>query len=60
MSSLSALLTEYQRAPAVTRERLYLETMEQILPGMDKVIMEQDPADRVVPYLPLERRGAAK
>jgi membrane protease subunit HflK len=60
VSRFSALLTEYQRAPAVTRERLYLETMEQILPGMDKVIMEEDPADRVVPYLPLERRGAAK
>ena len=60
VSRFSALLTEYQRAPAVTRERLYLETMEEILPGMDKVIMEEDPADRVVPYLPLERRGAAK
>lgn len=60
VSRFSALLGEYQRAPAVTRERLYLETMEEILPGMDKVIMEQEPADRVVPYLPLERRGAAK
>lgn len=60
VSRFSALLTEYQRAPAVTRERLYLEAMEEILPGMDKVIMEEDPADRVVPYLPLERRGAAK
>ncbi len=60
VSRFSALLTEYQRAPAVTRERLYLETMEEILPGMDKMIMEEDPADRVVPYLPLERRGAAK
>ncbi|MBM4337250.1 MAG: FtsH protease activity modulator HflK [Deltaproteobacteria bacterium] len=60
VSRFSALLAEYQRAPAVTRERLYLETMEEILPGMDKMIMEEDPADRVVPYLPLERRGAAK
>lgn len=53
----SSLLVEYQRAPAVTRERLYLETMEQILPGMDKVIMEDGATERVVPYLPLERRG---
>ncbi|MEX2209120.1 MAG: FtsH protease activity modulator HflK [Myxococcota bacterium] len=53
----SSLLVEYQRAPAVTRERLYLETMEQILPGMDKVIMEDGASERVVPYLPLERRG---
>jgi membrane protease subunit HflK len=56
VAKFSSLLIEYQRAPAVTRERLYLETMEQILPGMDKVIME-DGSDRVVPYLPLERRG---
>jgi membrane protease subunit HflK len=53
----ASLLIEYQRAPAVTRERLYLETMEQILPGMDKVIMEDGASERVVPYLPLERRG---
>ncbi len=35
-----ALLVEYQAAPEVTRRRLYLETMEAILPGMDKVIGE--------------------
>jgi membrane protease subunit HflK len=57
VARFSSLLIEYQRAPAVTRERLYLETMEQILPGMDKVIMEEGGADRLVPYLPLERRG---
>lgn len=37
-----ALLVEYQAAPEVTRRRLYLETMEAILPAMDKVI--GDPA----------------
>jgi membrane protease subunit HflK len=60
VSRFSALLIEYQRAPAVTRERLYLETMEQILPKMDKVIMEDGAGDRVVPYLPLERRGTKR
>ncbi len=35
-----ALLVEYQAAPEVTRRRLYLETMEAILPEMDKVIGE--------------------
>jgi membrane protease subunit HflK len=58
VAKFSALLVEYQRAPAVTRERLYLETMEAILPGMDKMIVEEGSTDRVVPYLPLERRGA--
>ena len=60
VSKFSALLVEYQRAPAVTRQRLYLETMEQILPGMDKVIMEDGATDRVVPYLPLDRRGGKR
>ena len=53
-----ALLTEYQKAPRVTRSRLYLETLEAILPKMEKIIM-QDPGDRVLPYLPLGRRGEA-
>jgi membrane protease subunit HflK len=51
----SALLVEYKKAPGVTRERLYLETLEKILPRMDKVIMDGK-GERVMPYLPLERR----
>ena len=41
----------------MTRERLYLETLEEILPLMDKVIIEQEQGERVLPYLPLGRRG---
>lgn len=37
-----ALLAEYQLAPEVTRRRLYLETMEAILPAMDKAIVDSD------------------
>jgi membrane protease subunit HflK len=51
----SAILAEYERAPAVTRERLWLETVEAILPGMQKVIVEEGGAERVLPYLPLGR-----
>ncbi|MEZ4216765.1 MAG: FtsH protease activity modulator HflK [Myxococcota bacterium] len=46
----TALLAEYQRAPEVTRERLYLETMESILPTAEKVIVEPGAA-QVVPLL---------
>jgi len=53
----SALLAEYRKAPGVTRERLYLETLEKILPGMDKVIIEGGTGDNVLPYLPLGRKG---
>jgi len=37
-----ALRVEYEAAPEVTRQRLYLETMEAILPAMEKVIVEPD------------------
>jgi membrane protease subunit HflK len=51
-----SLTAEYQRAPEVTRRRLYLETMEEILPSVHKVIIE--PGTNLLPYLPLgdERR----
>ena len=52
-----AIAAEYRKAPEVTRKRLYLETMEQILPKVQKVIVEPGAA-QVVPYLPLGRDGA--
>jgi modulator of FtsH protease HflK len=45
---------EYAQAPAVTRERLFLETMERVFAGTDKVIIDQNGNGQgVVPYLPL-------
>ena len=45
---------EYRKAPNVTRERMYLETMERVLGGTDKVILDSGPSGSgVVPYLPL-------
>ena len=46
---------EYKKAPDVTRERIYLETMERILGGSDKLIYDTGQAGQqgVVPYLPL-------
>ncbi len=53
-SRFTAVLTEYQKAPDVTRKRLYLETMEEVLGRVDKVIIdEQSGGQGVVPYLPL-------
>lgn len=46
------ILTEYEKAPQVTRERMYLETIEGVVGDMNKVIME-DEGSGVVPYLPL-------
>jgi membrane protease subunit HflK len=48
---------EYANAPDVTRERMYLETMERVLGGMNKVIVDQNGGQGVVPYLPLQGLG---
>jgi membrane protease subunit HflK len=46
---------EYKKAPAVTRERMYLETMERVLGNTSKIIVDsKDGAQGVVPYLPLD------
>ncbi|MCP3985176.1 MAG: FtsH protease activity modulator HflK [bacterium] len=47
-----SLLIEYQKAPEITRKRLYLETMEEVLSKSQKIIVEPG---SVVPYLPLDR-----
>ncbi|MCS0497539.1 FtsH protease activity modulator HflK [Ancylobacter sp. MQZ15Z-1] len=53
-SRFLSVLAEYQKAPEVTRQRLYLETMERVFGGMDKVIIDQKASGNgVVPYLPL-------
>lgn len=45
---------EYRKAPDVIRERIFLETMERVLNGVDKVIIDQNSqGQNVVPYLPL-------
>jgi membrane protease subunit HflK len=49
-----AIVAEYRKAPEVTRKRLYLETMESILPEVEKVIIEPG-TTQVLPYLPLGR-----
>ncbi len=51
----TSVLTEYAKAPEVTRKRLYLETMEQVLGRVDKIILDENAGggQGVVPYLPL-------
>jgi len=52
-SRFEQIYEEYRKAPRVTRERMYLETMERVLERSDKLIMDQESG--AVPYLPLER-----
>jgi membrane protease subunit HflK len=44
---------QYKKAPDVTRQRLYLETMERVLGGNDKIILDSQGGQGVVPYLAL-------
>ncbi|MFZ9966278.1 MAG: FtsH protease activity modulator HflK [Steroidobacteraceae bacterium] len=53
-SRFGALLVEYQKAPEVTRRRLYLDTMEQVLGSSAKVIVDTKGTGNML-YLPLDR-----
>src|SRR3990172_11866469 len=46
---------EYKNAPDVTRKRMFLETMERVLGGTDKIIIDSKSGQGVVPYLPLDK-----
>ena len=54
-SRFSKIYEEYKKAPEVTRKRMYLETMERVLGGTDKIILDSSGSSGggVVPYLPL-------
>jgi membrane protease subunit HflK len=53
-SRFTQILEQYKLAPEVTRERMYLETMERVFGGMDKIILDSGQAGSgVVPFLPL-------
>jgi len=53
-SRFNQVFQEYAKAPQVTRQRMYLETMERLLNGTDKIILDSGTnGSGVVPYLPL-------
>ena len=53
-SRFSQLLTEYQRAPEVTRERLYLDAIESVFASSSKVMVDVEGGNNML-YLPLDR-----
>lgn len=61
-SRFKAVYEEFAKAPEVTRKRLYLETMERVLGGVEKIIIDEQSSggQGVVPYLPLNelRKGS--
>jgi membrane protease subunit HflK len=53
-SRFRQVLTEYAKAPAVTRERIYIETMQQVLTATSKIMMDYRGSGNLL-YLPLEK-----
>ncbi|MEE8585911.1 MAG: hypothetical protein V3T83_13775, partial [Acidobacteriota bacterium] len=56
----TALANEYRKAPEVTRQRLYLETIERVLPKMGGKLLLDSQAEGVLPLLPLDAFGRAR
>ncbi|MHC4325356.1 MAG: FtsH protease activity modulator HflK [Planctomycetota bacterium] len=54
VEKFEAVLAEYGKAKEVTRKRLYLETMEKVLPGIRKFIIDSEAGGGVLKLLPLE------
>jgi membrane protease subunit HflK len=52
----NALLAEYVKAPEVTRQRIYLETMAEVLPGLERKIILDEKAGGLVPLMSLDPR----
>jgi len=51
----SALLAEYRKAPEVTRRRIYLETLQEVMPGVRSKIIVDDQSQGILPLLNLNR-----
>ncbi len=54
-SRFDQVLNEYSKAPGITRDRLYLETMEQVFSRSSKMVIDQPSGGNNVMYLPLDQ-----
>jgi modulator of FtsH protease HflK len=54
VARFSALLVEYHKAPEVTRRRIYLETLQEVLPGLRSKIILDEQAQSILPFLNLD------
>ncbi len=59
VARFTALFAQYQKAPEVTRRRLYLETMEEVMPKLGGVIVLDEEASQVLPFLPINPAARA-
>jgi membrane protease subunit HflK len=53
----TSVYEEYRKTPDITRRRMYLETMSRIFAPMNKVIVDENAAKNIIPYLPPQSLG---
>lgn len=53
VSRFNAVLAEYLKAPEVTKRRIYIETMREVVPRLGKKIIIDDQANQILPLLQL-------
>jgi membrane protease subunit HflK len=56
----SALLAEYTKAPEVTRRRIYLETMQEVMPSLRSTVIVDEQARSILPLLNLDSQKEAR
>jgi modulator of FtsH protease HflK len=54
VARFSALLAEYHKAPEVTRRRIYIETLQEVLPGIRSKIILDEQTQSILPFLNLD------
>jgi membrane protease subunit HflK len=60
VARFSALLAEYRKAPEVTRRRIYIETLQEVMPGIRSKIIIDEQARSILPLLNLGNRKGAQ
>jgi membrane protease subunit HflK len=60
VAKFKAMLAEYKKAKDVTRKRMYLETMEEILPDINKYIVPGGEGGNLLNFLNLNEKGGKK
>jgi membrane protease subunit HflK len=60
VARFSALLTEYNKAPEVTRRRIYVETLQDIMPGIRSKIIVDEQTRSILPFLDLDAQMGEK
>lgn len=60
VASFNALLAEYNKAPEVTRRRIYIETLQEVMPGIRSKIVVDDQMRGILPLLNLDAQQGVK